>query len=70
MVLAAGLGIIPIIIIIAVVFTVAVWLVRFISGIKKTNDFYRQKMKDTEIETERDPGRNQMTEQDKGPFEE
>ena len=70
MVLAAGLGIIPVIIIIAVAFSVAVWLVRFIAGIKKTNDFYRQKMQDAEKEKEQGPDRNQLSEQDAGPFEE
>lgn len=70
MVLAAKLGIVPVIIIIAVVFTVIVWLAHFFAGIKKTNDFYRQKLKDAEAERQTDTANHPLSEQETDPTEE
>ena len=69
MVLAARLGIIPVIIIIAVAFTVVVWLVNFFAGIRKTNEFYRRKMKEAETEEEPDSDGRKLSDQDIGSSE-
>ena len=44
MVTAANTGFIPVIVTVAVAFIVIVWIVKFVSGISKTNSFYRKKM--------------------------
>lgn len=69
MVLAARLGIIPVIIIIAVAFTVVVWLANFFAGIRKTNEFYRRKMKEAETEEEPDSDGRKLSDQDIGSSE-
>lgn len=65
MIIAAELGIIPVFIIIAVAFTVIVWLVRFIGGIRRTNEFYRKKMSEKMNEADQPGSETPDTDPDK-----